>query len=297
MSKPYKLKKRNDRGGQYAIVDKATGKMKFAGTTDKDEAKSLAELQYGQADSAAFNQKFAEAHLAKCNPEWITNTWDMIAKRMIDGLRGKYGGEKKAGTIGTLKSNWNNLCWDDFRHKRVIDSVPADFTRATKDVGIAMSNFGKKLHNYAMDHRLIPLPIMGAEMWTKHERNARSRSVSGEEHLKILRFINDPNQDSYRQYVKRNQGTTLEQWRYEWVNWLWFLWFTGASRSPSTPSQAPGHPVPITSRLMASTRPVSPATNTPRAPSPMAPRVNTSPTASPMKRSGSSRPTRTSPSS
>ena len=139
--KPYKLKKRNDRGGQYAIIDKATGKCKFTGTTDKFEAEKLARVQYDQTDdNAAFHQKFTEAHLAKCNSEWLTNTWDMIAKRMIAGPRGKYGGEKKASTKRKEECLWRNPCWDELRHKRTIDTVPRDFEKATASVGDLMAH-------------------------------------------------------------------------------------------------------------------------------------------------------------
>ena len=40
-NKPYRLKLRSDRGGQYAIVDKVTGKSEFIATTDKDEASGI----------------------------------------------------------------------------------------------------------------------------------------------------------------------------------------------------------------------------------------------------------------
>jgi len=239
-NKPYRLKRRKDRGGQYAIVDKATGKSKLTGTADRHQAEEQARIKYGLTDdtNAAFHKKMAEAHLAKCNSEWLTITWDMIAKRMISGPRGKCGGEKRESTVRTLESNWNNAIWNELRHKRAIDTVASDFMRATRDVGVAMTCFGKRLHNYAIDHQLIPYQIIGAEMWMKHERNPRSRAVSEEEHLKILRIISNVTGYDFRQYIRHHQGTTREQWRDEWVNWLWFLWFTGASNSDAANMKA-----------------------------------------------------------
>ena len=102
-----------------------------------------------------------------------------------------------------------NSCWDDLRHKRAIDTTAADFVRATEEVGVNITNFGKQLHNYSIDHQLIPFPIIGKEMWVKHESYARSRAVSEAEHLKILRFISDPNQDRYRQYVAKHNAIDM----------------------------------------------------------------------------------------
>ena len=62
--KPCKLKKRNNRGGQYAIVEKAADKCKFTGTTDKDESEELAQIKYGLTNhlNAAHHKMAAEAH-------------------------------------------------------------------------------------------------------------------------------------------------------------------------------------------------------------------------------------------
>mgnify|MGYP001288599589 CR=1 FL=1 len=238
--KPYKLKKRNDKGGVYYIIDKATGKSRSSKTTDKHQARELAQEQYNLTDNtnAAFHMKCAEMHLAKCNPEWTINTWDMIAKRMINGPRGRFGGEKKPRTIATAQSCWNNACWNRLRDKRVIDTVPNDFHQATKGVGIALVNFGKQLHNYATNHRLMPYPIMGTEMWVKHQSKPRSRAVSEEEHHKILHYINSTKTDLWGQYIKHHPRTSPKQWRDEWVNYLWFLWFTAASSSDAANMKA-----------------------------------------------------------
>ena len=113
-NKPYRLKRRKDRGGQYAIVDKATGKSKLTGTPDKHQAEEFARVQYDLTDdsNAAFHMKCAEMHLAKCNPEWLTNTWATMFGTMIKAPRGRVGGEKSTSTIATYKSQWNNLCWN-----------------------------------------------------------------------------------------------------------------------------------------------------------------------------------------
>lgn len=134
--KPYKLKK--SRHGIYYVVDKITKKMKSLKTEDKDEVDELAKAEYNVTDctNAQHHLKVAEANLMHCNPEWLTTTWDMIAKRIIDGPRGKYGGEKKASTKYKEECSWRNPCWDELRHKRAIDTVPRDFEKATRVSGL-----------------------------------------------------------------------------------------------------------------------------------------------------------------
>ncbi|MBH62305.1 MAG: hypothetical protein CL569_07640 [Alphaproteobacteria bacterium] len=228
---PYRLKQ--NRGTWYA-VDKKTRKetnLKCKGT--RQQAEEVAEVVCGLTDdsNAMHHMKVAEAHLAKCNPEWTTNTWDTIAQNVIHGPRGRgLGGDKKLRTVEVLQSDWNNPCWNDLRHKRCIDTTPADFTRALKGQGIAAVCFGKKLHNYAMNHRCIPYTIMGKEMWPVIRPVGKcSRSITQEEHLKLVGFLADPDLDFWKGAVKYHKGSTPKQWQEEWINWLWFLWFTGAS--------------------------------------------------------------------
>lgn len=229
---PYRLKKHGQTGMWYAI-DKKTRKqtsLKCKGT--RQQANEIADIQFGNTDdsNAMHHMKAAEAHLMKCNPEWVTNTWDMIAKRKIKGPRGRVGGAKKSGTTAAQTSAWNNECWDDLRHKRCIDTTPRDFELATEKVGPYLIAIGKQIHNYAADHRLIPYPIMGKEMWPKRDGGKMSRTVTEEDHLKIVDYIGDENIGSYHQFARRHPSSTRKQWRDEWVNWLWFLWWTGASQ-------------------------------------------------------------------
>jgi len=231
IKRPYKLWKRGDREGVYYIKPKNGGPWKSTGSKDKDKAIEWADAKCNSGDNenAMHHKKVAEAHLMKCNPEWVTNTWDIIAKRKISGPRCKVGGQKKSGTIESQTSAWNNNCWNGLRHKRCIDTTPRDFELATQDAGPYLIAMGKQIHNYAVGHGLIPYPIMGKEMWPIREGGKMSRTVTEEDHLKIINLIQDETLNSFNQYVKHNPSTTRKQWRDEWENWLWFLWWTGAS--------------------------------------------------------------------
>ncbi len=229
---PYRLKKHGQSGIWYA-VDKKTRKatsLKCKGT--RQQAEEIANIQFGNTDdnNAVHHMKSAEAHLAKCNPEWTVNTWDMIAQRMIHGPRMRHGGAKKKTTLRTHVTCWNNKRWDGIRDKRAIDTMPSDFGMAVKDAGIAHVEFGKQLHSYAMGHRLIPYAIMGKEMWPKHRRSPKSRPVEWGEHNQLVEYMSVLDRRSYSNFATHHPDTTARQWRDEWVAFLWLLWWTGASQ-------------------------------------------------------------------
>jgi len=157
---------------------------------------------------------------------------------MIAGPRGRFGGEKKQSTIKKEKCCWKNACWNGLRHKRVIDTVANDFQEALKNAGVSLVEFGRKFHNYAMNHRLIPYAIMGKEMWPKIDTDPVSRSITEGEHLTIVGYLSNPSLKPYNDHANKHQGTMPEMWRDEWVNWLWFLWFTGASSADAANMKA-----------------------------------------------------------
>jgi len=124
------------------------------------------------------------------------------------------------------------------RNTRAIDTVANDFQKALRNMGNGAIEFGRMLHNFAANHRLIPYAIMGTEMWPKCTKGIRSRAITEAEHIRIVQYICDPTLWAYRQLRGKNEGTTCEMWRDEWVNWLWFLWFTGASSADAANMKA-----------------------------------------------------------
>lgn len=232
IKRPYKLWKRGDREGVYYIKPKNGGPWKSTGSKDKDKAIEWADAECGCDDNenAMHHKKVAEAHLMKCNPEWVTNTWDAIAQRAINAPRqiGKVG-KKRASTVITMTSYWNGKRWDNIRHKRCIDTVAADFEKSLKGAGLGLIEFGQLLHNHATDHNLIPYPVMGKKCWPRAIRKNMSRALTEEDHRTLLKHIQDPQLAPFKRASERNLPTTPKQWRDEWENWFWFLWWTGAS--------------------------------------------------------------------
>jgi hypothetical protein len=238
--KPYKLKKRNDKGGVYYIIDKATGKSRSSKTTDKHQAEAFARVQYDLTDdtNVAFHKKTAEMHLAKCNPEWTINTWDMVINSMKKAPRGQVGGQKSARTVRTITSSWGNKCWNRIRHKRLIDTLPSDFQGALNGLGCGLVAFGKTLHRFAFNHGMMPYQIMGDAMWPKVKFNRRSRAITEAEHVRLVKYFSEAGERVYRMALKHHPDTTIAQWQEEWVNYLWLLWFTAASNSDAANMKA-----------------------------------------------------------
>ena len=235
---PYRLKK-NSRG-IWTAVDKKTKKqtsLKCKGT--REQAEEIADIQFGNTDdsNAAHHMKAAEAHLMKCNPEYATNTWDMVADKLIKSKR-KCGGPMKLSTTRTYKSCWNHKGWDVLRHKRCIDTTPRDFEEATKDMGYLNVKFGQKLHNFAINRMLIPYAIMGLDMWPVVTiKGPICRAIKEDEHLKVLKFIDDPKMAHWRQLVKTHGGKPID-WMNEWKAFLSLLWYTGASQTDASMMKA-----------------------------------------------------------
>ena len=102
--KPYTLIQKSN--GVWMARDKKTLKrtsLKCKGT--RQQAEEIADIQFGNTDdsNAMHHMKAAEAHLMKCNPEWVTTTWDMIAQQAINCPRQVGRAGKKSKRTLTLK--------------------------------------------------------------------------------------------------------------------------------------------------------------------------------------------------
>ena len=123
--KPYRLK--CNRGTWYAVCKKTRKaiSLKIQGT--REEADKLAQIEFEQTDdsNAAFHMKSAEAHLAKCNPDWLTNTWQTAFDKYRNGPNLKTGRPRKAGANMNLDCFWNAKALDAIKNVRLIDTTPS----------------------------------------------------------------------------------------------------------------------------------------------------------------------------
>ena len=169
-------------------------------------------------------------HLAHCNPTWNTTTWDDVFKDILKRGR-RNGGMHGASTIRTIKSGWNNSCWNFIREKRLIETEPRDLLNPLRGKGMGIMQLIRRMHEHAVGYQMIPYPIVGSKMWPVYDNKPMSMAITEEQHTKVIDRITT---------MRRNRWSdeTADQWRSEWIAYLWILWFTGASNKDAAELKA-----------------------------------------------------------
>jgi hypothetical protein len=236
--KPYKLKKRNDKGGVYYIIDKATGKSRSSQTADRDEADELAKIKYKLTGDThhLHHLKAAEYHLAHINPMWANATWEDVFQRMIKGPKQRGGGSRRTTTIKMLESQWRQRWFDGLRGKRLIETTGDDFLVPLSEQGKAATVFARQLHHFAAGTKMLYAELVGKYQWKKFAAaKPISRAITEQEHQLLLKSFKVGlyalAYDSRRKHNghQAHPDVSDEQWLAEWLGYIQLLWFTGAS--------------------------------------------------------------------
>lgn len=228
--KPYRLKKVR---GVWNAIDKKTGKaksLKIQGT--REEAEKLADIEWDQTDdtNAAFHMKTAEAHLAKCNPAWLTNTWRTVYEAHKKAPAEKTRRPKSIGTIRGIDSAWNDKALDGFRDRRLLDTTASEISRAANQMGSYNMLMLKRWHAFAVKHLMMPFPIMGEDMWPAiEERSPMSRAIKLDEHKQILKAVADESLYVWSR-VQSYKGGPKSEAVNELRDYLNLLWLVGCSQ-------------------------------------------------------------------
>tara|TARA_Y100001938_G_scaffold150757_2_gene243239 strand:- start:1508 stop:2656 length:1149 start_codon:yes stop_codon:yes gene_type:complete len=232
--KPYRLKQVR---GVWNAIDKKTGKaksLKIQGT--REEAEALADIEWSETDdtNAAFHKKTAEAHLAKCNPVYVTTTWRMLYDDYKKAPAVKSGVTKRKGTLACLESFWSREELDGLRDARLIDTTPKQILDVANKFTRAYQDKLKTLCKYALDYDYIPYRLMPDGMWPKRKATKpMSRAVDIGEHEKLIQAFGNKKVP----YWKKIQGRGIagnvshDQFINEWRDYLNLLWFVGCSNA------------------------------------------------------------------
>ena len=230
--KPYRLKQVR---GVWSAIDKKTGKsksLKIQGT--REEAEALADITWDQTDdtNAAFHMKTAEAHLAMCNPDWLTNTWRSVYEAYKAAPAKKTRRPKSKSTLAGIDSAWNHNAMKDLRDRRLLDTTAKHIETAAKQLGTFNIGVLRRLHIYALKHLMMPYAIMGEDMWpVTEESSPMSRAIKLEEHEQILKAAADESlQLWYRVESSTYQGMSKAETIAEWRDYLNLLWLVGCSQ-------------------------------------------------------------------
>ena len=188
------------RGAVYYSQDSTTGKQTSLRTKDETEARSLLNARNEAQRQPVLNLHLARAYLTASDPAFVARTWQTVMDQMQ--TRGKDSSRERYASV------FKSPAFDGVRHKKLLETTADDFFAVFKQNKVAINEFLKRLHNFALHLGWIALPIVAPYLWPKYEPKDR-RGITREEHETILAR-------------ERNA---------EWKLYLETLWETGAAQS------------------------------------------------------------------
>jgi integrase len=188
------------RNGVYYTEDTTTGKQTSLRTKDEAEAKSLLNAKNEATRLPALNLHIARAYLTASDPAFVERTWQHVMAQLQ--ARGKDSSRARYASV------FKSPSYDGLRNKKLLETTADDFLAVFKHSQPSITDFLKRLHNFALNLGWIGLPIVAPYLWPKYQAKDR-RGITHEEHQMIV--AREPNA--------------------EWKLYLELLWETGAAQS------------------------------------------------------------------
>jgi integrase len=176
------------RGGIYYSQDSATGQQKSLRTRNEAHRQPV------------LNLHLARAYLTASDPAFVERTWQTVMEQMQS--RGKDSSRERYASV------FKSPSFDGLRHKKLLETTADDFFAMFKQNKVAINEFLKRLHNFAVHLGWIAIPIVAPYLWPKYEPKDR-RGITQAEHASIL----------------------AQEKKAEWRLYLELLWETGAAQS------------------------------------------------------------------
>ena len=197
MKTKYTLFRRN---GIYYSQDSATGQQKSLRTRDEADALKLLNARNEAQRQPVLNLHLARAYLTASDPAFVERTWQTVMEQLQS--RGKDSSRERYASV------FKSPSFDGLRNKKLLETTTDDFFTVFKQNKVAINEFLKRLHNFALNLGWIALPIVAPYLWPKYEPKDR-RGITLDEHQSVL--------------AKEKQA--------EWKLFLEMLWETGAAQS------------------------------------------------------------------
>jgi len=197
MKTKYTLFRRN---GIYYSQDSATGQQKSLRTRDQADALQLLNARNEAHRQPVLNLHLARAYLTASDPAFVERTWQTVMEQLQS--RGKDSSRERYASV------FKSPSFDGLRNKKLLETTTDDFFVVFKQNKVAINEFLKRLHNFALNLGWIALPIVAPYLWPKYEPKDR-RGITLDEHQNVL--------------AKEKQA--------EWKLYLELLWETGAAQS------------------------------------------------------------------
>ena len=187
------------RAGVFYTEDTATGKQTSLRTRDETEARSLLNARNDAMRQPVLNLHLARAYLTASDPAFVERTWQTVMDQLQS--RGKDSSRERYTSV------FKSPSFNGVRNKKLLETTADDFFAVFKQNKVAINEFLKRLHNFAVHLGWIAIPIIAPYLWPKYEPKDR-RGITPAEHESIL---------------------ALEK-RAEWKLFLELLWETGAAQ-------------------------------------------------------------------
>ncbi len=188
------------RGEVFYLQDTTSGKQTSLRTKDEAEARSLLNARNEAQRQPVLNLHLARAYLTASDPAYVERTWQTVMEQMQS--RGKDTSRERY--ISAFKSP----SFDGLRNKKLLETTADDFLAVFKQNKVAINEFLKRLHNFAVHLGWIAIPIVAPYLWPKYEAKDR-RGITLDEHQNLL----------------------AKEKKAEWKLYLELLWETGAAQS------------------------------------------------------------------
>lgn len=177
MKTRYRLICRGKRGGTYYCVDTQNGKRTSLQTSNEDEARQLVETKNQAARQPAMNLQLAQVYLMHGDPALTARTWQNVMEQMSE--------LKSGNTLRRWQTAMRDPAFDSLRQRKLIETTAEHFLAVLKAGSVSTNMFLRRIHNYSVNMRWVPLPVLPKPNWPV-VRHQERRAITLEEHQKIV---------------------------------------------------------------------------------------------------------------
>lgn len=185
MKQKFRLYKRGA-SGRYYVHNNATGQQESLGTCDRAEAMRLLCAKNEADHQPAFNAHLARTYLSASDPRVGKRTWRMLMDALV-----------------ASKSQWTQTTQERYKSAigepalapildiPLLETRPEHFLEAIQKGTVSTNIILRRAHNFAIEIRWLPWPIMTTKQWPPIRFGER-RGITREEHEKIIAREKDP---------------------------------------------------------------------------------------------------------
>jgi hypothetical protein len=176
------------KSGIFFLEDRLRKKQNSLRTRHEETARRICHAKNEALRQPALNLQIARAYLVADDPNYVNRTWQSV---MDAGAQ-----INQSNPLLRWKSAMRETPFDSIRGLKLIETQPEHFLDALSTGRVSTNAFLRRLHNFALDMDWLPKAIIPRRQWPKIEFKNK-RSITLEEHQKILRGENNPEWRAY----------------------------------------------------------------------------------------------------